>query len=90
MIYQHLPNNKHIHEEAVSKKLKQLRTASEGRFVCAYRENDLAFLFLTKAQVIFHRLSKLLSSYHGNSQHKYKSLHIRNLPVHSDAPKVGA
>ncbi len=90
MIYQHLPNNKHIHEEAVSKKLKQLLTASGDRFVCAYREDDLAFLFLTKDQVIFHRLSKLLSAYHGNSQHKYKSLHIPNLPVHSDAPKGGA
>ena len=90
MIYQHLPNNKHIHEEAVHNKLAQLRTASGGNFISAYREDDLAFLFVTKDEIIHDKLCGLLSAYHDKSQHKYKSLHITNMPVHSDALKGGA
>jgi hypothetical protein len=75
MIYQHLPNNKHIHEQAVSKKLTQLK-ASNAPFVCSYREDDLAFLFMVKDEALFKQLCRTLTSYHAKSEHKYKSLHL--------------
>lgn len=90
MIYQHLPNNKHIHEKSVDKKIAQLQTASGSTFVCAYREDDLAFLFAAKNDVVFHKLCKVLSAYHNKSHHKYKSKHNTNNRVHSDAPAGGA
>lgn len=75
MIYQHLPNNKHIHEESVCKKIKQAAEASGCSSVLAYREDDLAFLFILKSKTLFLELSNQLESYHGNSGHVYKSMH---------------
>ncbi|MDI6817353.1 MAG: hypothetical protein QME41_09245 [Actinomycetota bacterium] len=53
MIYQHLPNNKHIHEVSVHKKLKQAIVASGCSWVLAYREDDLAFIFIAKSAARF-------------------------------------
>lgn len=53
MIYQHLPNNKHIHDESVHEKLKQAIEASGCSMVLAYREDDLAFVFIAKNEAIF-------------------------------------
>lgn len=75
MIYQHLPNNKHIHEECVCKKIKQAVEASDCSLVLAYREDDLAFLFIVKSEVLFSKLSDQLENYHRNSGHVYKSMH---------------
>jgi hypothetical protein len=75
MIYQHLPNNKHIHEESVNKKIKQAIEASGYSSVLAYREDDLAFLFIVKSEVLFSELCNQLEGYHGNSGHVYKSMH---------------
>lgn len=76
MIYQHLPNNKNIHETAVVRKMDQLKAADKNCFVCAYREDDLVFLFVTKTPEIFLRLFKTLTKYHAKSEHKSKSLHL--------------
>ncbi len=89
MIYQHLPNNKHLHMKAVDKKIAQLQTASGSTLLCAYREDDLAFLFAAKDDVVYHKLCTVLAAYHNRSQHKYKSIHT-NLPVHCSAPEGGA
>ena len=75
MIYQHLPNNKHIHEEYVNKKIKQAIEASGCPLVLAYREDDLAFLFVVKNEALFSELCSQLEDYHGNSGHVYKSIH---------------
>jgi len=75
MIYQHLPNNKHIHKESVSKKIKQAVEASGCSSVLAYREDDLAFLFIAKSEALFSELRNQLESYHVNSGHVYKSMH---------------
>lgn len=75
MIYQHLPNNKHIHEESVNKKIKQAIEATGCSSVLAYREDDLAFLFIAKNKAVFSTLCNLLESYHENSGHVYKSIH---------------
>ena len=75
MIYQHLPNNKHIHEESVNRKIKQAIEASGCSSVLAYREDDLAFLFVVKSEVLFSVLRNQLEGYHGNSGHIYKSMY---------------
>lgn len=75
MIYQHLPNNKHIHEESVCKKIKQAVEASDCSSVLAYREDDLAFLFIVKSEALFLELRNQLENYHGNCGHVYKSMH---------------
>lgn len=75
MIYQHLPNNKHIHEESVHKKIKQAIKASGCPLILAYREDDLAFLFIAKNDAILLALREFLESYHENSGHVYKSMH---------------
>lgn len=69
MIYQHLPNNKNIHEESVNRKIKQAIEASGCSSVLAYREDDLAFLFVLKNEVLFSELCNQLEAYHGNSRH---------------------
>jgi len=85
MIYQHLPNNKDIHLCSVRKKLAQLQSASGGSLACAYREDDLAFLFVAKDQTIFDELCKILNDYHANSQHKLKSLYPPSGYIQADA-----
>jgi hypothetical protein len=76
MVYQHLPNNKHVHEESVLKKMIQLKASKENSLVCGYREDDLAFLFMAKDDELFTRLYSNLSNYYAKSDHKYKSLHL--------------
>ncbi|MCX5804403.1 MAG: hypothetical protein NTU69_12900 [Proteobacteria bacterium] len=51
MVYQHLPNNKHIHSETTRKKLDQAQSVCCGAFTCAYREDDLAFVFVAKSKM---------------------------------------
>ena len=75
MIYQHLSNNKHIHEESVHKKIKQTIEATGFPLVLSYREDDLAFLFISKSEAVFSALCETLESYHENSGHIYKSIH---------------
>lgn len=75
MIYQHLPMNKHIHEDAVIKKVEQLQAKSGGNLACAYREDDLAFIFIAKNPNLFRRLYRILVEYHSSSQHPRKTLY---------------
>lgn len=75
MIYQHLPKNKHIHTESVERKLAQVRSVHPAANACAYREDDLAFIFVSKQQTRHREIKNLLAAYHANSVHKYKSLH---------------
>jgi hypothetical protein len=89
MIYQHLPNNKHIHEESVYKKINQAIEVSGTPFVIAYREDDLAFLFIAKDEALFLKLSNLLEGYHINSGHVYKSIHYVPIKVTQPTPKSG-
>ena len=75
MIYQHLPNNKNVHEESVLKKLNQAISSTNCKFILAYREDDLSFIFIAKKNAIYTSLCKLLSDYHENSGHMYKSVY---------------
>ena len=90
MIYQHLPNNKHIHKEAVEKKIAQASSSTGSNFICSYREDDLAFIFIVKNIRIFDSLLKLIKEYHTVSGHKFKSIHRSpNNAMHSDGQGRG-
>lgn len=77
MIYQHLPNNKLIHKQAVLKKLNQAVHTTNCKLLVAYREDDLAFIFIMKKNAIYIFLRSLLEGYHKNSGHVYKSIHFQ-------------
>jgi hypothetical protein len=79
MLYQHLPRNRNLHKDYVEKKLSQVinfLSADCKVFKCAYRENDLAFLFIFKEPSLHEKIQGILSNYHANSGHEYKSLHL--------------
>jgi hypothetical protein len=76
MLYQHLPNNKLVHTASVKKKLEQIRRVDCRAYTCAYREDDVAFLFVSKQKKVQEEIQGLLKNYHARSNHKYKSLHV--------------
>lgn len=92
MIYQHLPRDKRFHEQNVWKKLLQLRnySSSSSNLVCAYREDDLAFLFIAKEPDLFDRLYNILYDYHDRSGHRYKSLHTMSSQVGKEGDEMKA
>ncbi|MEI9477823.1 MAG: hypothetical protein WCO26_14775 [Deltaproteobacteria bacterium] len=63
MIYQHLQWNAHKHICDTQKKLDQARSVCNTKLACAYREYDLAFLFVAKSKEIFTQLQDLLDKY---------------------------
>jgi hypothetical protein len=71
MIYQHLQFNKHKHEGDVRKKVIQASEATQCPYVLAYREDDLAFLFLTKNRGKFSPFCKIIESYEASSCDPY-------------------
>jgi len=75
MLYQHLPNNKLIHKTATEKKLEQIRGVNRMAYTCAYREDDLAFLFVLKEKWLYEKIWDTLDRYHAKGICKYKSLH---------------
>lgn len=74
MVYQHLPNDKRLHREATRKKLNQAKSVCLGAMTCAYREDDLSFVFIAKSAYLFRRLEDFLSMYHAKSREKYKEI----------------
>jgi hypothetical protein len=75
MIYQHLPRNKKMHEDSVSKKIGQAVSATNCQNVVAYRENDLAFIFLGKNESLFLSLSGMLENYLDQNECERSSIH---------------
>ena len=79
MLYQHLPNDKRRHMEAVEGKLLQVRSSVPGVYACAYREDDLAFVCVSKIEALHDEITRVLGAYHANSVQKNKSFHIQAL-----------
>lgn len=75
MLYQHLPKNKHVHVQSVDRKLEQVRNVSPMVWVRAFREDDLAFIFVSKCNSTDHEICAVLAAYHDDSAHVYKSIH---------------
>jgi len=68
MIYQHLSRDRNYHDAGVQKKIVQAEKAAPGDvLVCAYRENDLAFLFVMKTQEQYREVFGILNAYHEKS-----------------------
>ena len=75
MLYQHLPNDKNNHKTATERKLEQVRSVDRKVYTCAYREDDLAFLFVLKEKWLYEEIRSILERYHVKGICKYKSLH---------------
>ena len=75
MLYQHLPPNKNIHAQSVEKKLAQVRSINATVYAVAYREDDLAFLFVSKQKPLYQELHSILRGYQKSSTNAYRSLH---------------
>jgi len=76
MIYQHLSRNRNDHDAGVQKKMAQvIKAAPEDVLVCAYRENDLSFLFVMKMHEQYQEVFRILNSYHEKSTTAYKSIY---------------
>jgi hypothetical protein len=74
MIYQHLPNNKYNHVCSTRKKLEQVQSVCSNVRTCAYREDDLAFIFVAKTEFLFMKLLLFLKKYYKESKHQRKSI----------------
>jgi len=75
MIYQHLPYNKHIHIKSLNKKMEQVSLVDDSIYYCAYRENDLAFILISKNLDVYNSLCNILGDYCKRSTNNYKSFH---------------
>lgn len=64
MIYQHLPRNSDKHMESVKNKIKQILDIDQTVLVCAYREHDLAFLFICKDADLYKSIYELLKKFY--------------------------
>jgi hypothetical protein len=74
MIYQHLQKDKSKHIKDTQKKLKQVQSVCCGALTCAYREDDLAFVFVAKSKEMFKQLQDCLNKYCEKSTHEYKTI----------------
>lgn len=81
MIYQHLLNNEDLRIKAIKKKLTQAESVCDCKYICAYREGDLAFVFMTKSKGTFQQLMQSLNKYCRKSKHRYKTIVV--LPLRS-------
>lgn len=74
MIYQHLPNNANQHVQQAEGRVKQLIEVCGQQLAIAYREHDLAFLFIVKTDEVFEKLQACLQAYHDKSRHEHRTL----------------
>jgi hypothetical protein len=82
MIYQHLPYDKRKHICSTHKKLLQVQSVCKTNFTCAYREDDLAFVFVAKSKEMLKQLLFFLNNYHEKSANTRKSI----VQLHNEQP----
>ncbi len=75
MIYQHLQRNSKRHDIDIQTKMKQAMATVEDAFASAYKESDLAFLFISKSGARHTEISGLLNQYYEESAVKHRSVH---------------
>ncbi len=74
MIYQHLPFNKKTHSAGIKKKVTQVRRVCLSEYICAYREDDVAFVFIAESKEDFVTLLQFLHEYCENSKSQCKEV----------------
>jgi hypothetical protein len=90
MIYQHLPRDKRKHLCSSRKKLLQVQSVCKTNFTCAYREDDLAFIFVAKSEKMLKQLLFFLNNYHEKSANTRKSIvQLRNEQLYSTTCESG-
>jgi hypothetical protein len=88
MIYQHLTRDRRKHATSVDKKLEQVQRADRTALACAYREGDLAFLFVSKTRELHDVIKGIIEGYYAISNHTCKSLHAEGIVTAND-PRAG-
>lgn len=76
MIYQHLQRNSTRHDQDVRKKIEQARNATGSEHVLAYREEDLAFIFVLTDDSISHTLGASLREYDARSSNSRRAIYL--------------
>ncbi len=76
MIYQHLQQNSKKHEEDIERKVLAIRGLCPESSTQVYREKDLAFIFLSKKEENFLRVSASLKQYYDRSTITTKWLYV--------------
>lgn len=75
IIYQHLQRNRHNHVEDIERKIRVLGNFYPNLFVTIYYEDDLAFVFATKRNRIYHQVNKTIAEYHFRSSIEHRGVH---------------
>lgn len=75
IIYQHLQFNSKKRESDIARKLEALSSMAAGVRASAYREKDLAFLFISKSSEIHERIQQALEKYFSRSTVNPRGIH---------------
>ena len=67
VIYQHLQRNSKKHEEDMARKIEAISNMGADITISAYREKDLAFLFIAKSSEIHEKIRLVLEKYSNQS-----------------------
>lgn len=73
MIYQQLQRNSNLRAQMLKKKLNQIsKKCCSDIFLCAYTEDDLAFIFVSKQENIHIKLANVLNKYYTESDNRFR------------------
>ena len=75
VIYQHLQRNSKKHEADMARKIEALANMSAGILISAYREKDLAFLFIAKSNAIHRKVRSAIEKYLNQSTVSPRGIH---------------
>lgn len=67
MVCQHLQRNSKKHESDIGNKIKSIKNINSDLHTNVYHEKDLAFIFITKNDVLHQSVTKALSAYRDKS-----------------------
>ncbi len=77
IIYQHLQRDSKKHESDMKRKIDALSGMATGTKVSAYREKDLAFLFVAKASEIHKKIQSVIRKYCTQSTVNPRNIYLR-------------
>lgn len=75
VIYQHLQRNSKLHESDMVRKIEALSSMSPSINISAYREKDLAFMFIAKGYSPHQNIQLAINKYHSRSTVEPRGVH---------------